>query len=105
MVTCIESLSCLPTNPLDVFELYDVTFGTGMTTVILALIVGITIMAIYMRTRSLALLSVLGIYSIATFSAMITSQYISAQYQIAQYVIILAVASVIVMMVLKLVKE
>lgn len=105
MTNCIESLGCFPTNPLDVFNLYDVTYGSGTTIVIMALIVGTITMGIYMRTRSLAMLAVLGIYEIATFSAMLTSKYISSQYQTAEYVIVLAVASVFVVMILKLVKE
>ena len=105
MTSCVESLSCLPVKPLDVFNLYDSTYGNGMTVVILALIVGSITMAIYLRTRSMAMLTVLGIYEIATFGALLTSQYISSQYQIAEYVVVLGIATVFVVMILKLVKE
>lgn len=105
MTNCIESLGCFPTNPLDVFNLYDITYGSGTTIVIMALIVGSITMGIYMRTRSLAMLAVLGIYELFTFGAMLTSHYLSSQYTTAIYVIGLAGASVFVVMALKLVKE
>ena len=51
MTTCIESLSCIPqTNPLEVFKAFDVTYGTGTTTIVMALILGVITMAIYTRT-------------------------------------------------------
>ena len=105
MTTCVENISCLPTNPLDVFNLFDVTYGAGATTIVLAMITGTIIAAIYLRTKSLALLSVLGIYSFAAFGSLMLSPYITSQYQTAVYVIIIAATSVFVMMVLKLVKE
>lgn len=95
----------MPTNPLDVLNLYDVWFGTGMSILAMALILGIITIAIYVRTRSLPMLTVLGIYEIAAFSSIITSKYISSQYQIAIYVLGIGVATAIVMMVLRLVKE
>lgn len=104
--TCIESISCLPTtSPLQVWQIFDIQVGTGTTLIMMALVLGAIEMAIYMRTRSLAMLAVLGIYTIAAFGSMLLSPYISSQYHIAEYVIILAVASVFVMMILKLVKE
>lgn len=103
--TCIESVSCLPTNVMQVFQLYDIQFGSGTTLVIMALILGVIEMAIYMRTRSLAMLAVIGMYTIAAFSAIITNQYISSQYHIAIYVIAIAATSVFTIAILKLVKE
>ncbi len=103
--SCIESMSCWPTNPLDVLGAFDTIYGAGTTLVVMALILGVIEMAIYMRTRSMAMLAVMGIYTIAAFGGMMTSPLISSQYHIAMYVIIIAVASVMVMMVLKLVKE
>lgn len=105
MTTCIESISCLPTNPLDVFNLYDVTYGTGTSVVILALILGSITLAIYMRTKSLTMLAVLGIYEAATFGVLLTSHYISSQYQTMEWVVAFAAASGGVVMILRLVKE
>lgn len=105
MTNCIESSSCLPQNPLDVLNLYDVFFGTGMSLLVMALIIGMITIAIYVRNRSLPMLTVLGIYEIAAFSSIITSKYISSQYQIAFYVLGIGVATAVVMLVLRLVKE
>ena len=105
MVNCIEAGSCPPNNPLDVLNLYDVFFGTGMSLLVMALIIGIITMAIYVRNRSLPMLTILGIYEIAAFSSIITSKYISSQYQIAIYVLGAGVATAIVMLILRMVKE
>ena len=105
MVTCIEAGSCPPTTPVEVFHIYDVTYGTGMTTMIMALIIGTITVAIYLRNRNLPMLAILGIYEIGIFSTILTSSYISSQYNIAEYVIGLAVTSAVVMMVLRLIKE
>lgn len=95
----------MPTNPLDVLNLYDVFFGTGMSLLVMALIIGIITIAIYVRNRSLPMLTILGIYEIAAFGTIITSHYISSQYQIAFYVLGIGIATAIVMLVLRLVKE
>ena len=71
----------------------------------MALIIGSIEMAIYMRTRSLAMIAVLGMYTVGAFGAIITNQYISSQYHIAVYVIALAATTVFTMAILKLVKE
>ena len=95
----------MPQNPLDVLNLYDVFFGTGMSLLVMALIIGIITMAIYVRNRSLPMLTILGIYEIAAFSSIITSKYISSQYQIAIYVLGIGVATAIVMLIMRMVKE
>ncbi len=105
MTTCIESASCLPTNPLDVLNLYDVTFGAGMTVVVMALIIGIITIAIYVRNRSLPMLTILGLYEIAAFGSILSSKYVSSQYHIMEYVLIFGAATGITMLVLRLVKE
>ena len=58
MTNCIESLSCLPTNPTDVLNIFDVWFGTGMSLMVMALIIGIITVAIYVRNRSLPMLAI-----------------------------------------------
>lgn len=71
----------------------------------MALIIGIVTVAIYVRTRSLPMLTILGLYEIAAFSSIITSHYISAQYHVMEYVLIFGATTGIVMLVLRLVKE
>lgn len=105
MTNCIESMGCLPTNPLDVLNLYDVWFGTGFTLLVMALIIGIITVAIYIRTKSMPMLVILGIYEIASFSSIITSHYFSGQYQTTIYVLGIGIATALTIMVLRLVKE
>lgn len=106
MTNCIDNLSCLPTNsPLEVFHAFDAVYGNGMTLVVMALILGIIEVAIYMRTRSLVMLSVLGIYTIGAFAVMMASPLIASQYHTMLYVIALAATSGLVMAVLKVVRE
>jgi len=105
LVNCVEAGSCMPTNPLDVLNIYDVFFGSGMSLLVMALILGIITVAIYVRNRSLPMLTVLGIYEIAAFSSIITSKYVASQYQIAIYVLGIGVATAVVMLILRLVKE
>lgn len=105
MTNCIESMSCPPTNPLDVLNLYDVFFGTGMSLLVMALIIGIITMAIYVRTRSLPMLAILGIYEIAAFGSIITTHYFSSQYNIAIYVLGISIATGVTMLILRMVKE
>ena len=107
MTSCVETgaMNCLPQNPLDAFNLYDQMYGAGMSITMVSLLLGIILVAIYLRTRSVAMLAVLGIDVLATFSTLLTSKYISSQYNIMEYVIILLAGSVIVFMILRLVKE
>ena len=102
---CIETGSCMPTNPLDVLNLYDVWLGPGMSLMVMALIIGIITLAVYVRTRNLPILAILGIYEVAAFGSILTSKYIASQYQLIPYIVALAAATGVVMMVLRLVKE
>ena len=106
MVTCVENLSCFPNaTALEFLRLYEYQVGIPVP-VILGILVGMIILAIYVRTRSIAHLSVLGIYAISIFSAMWASEaFFEESIHTALYVIAITVASVIVMLVLKLVKE
>lgn len=105
MVNCIEAASCPPQNPLDVLNLYDVFFGSGMSLLAMALIIGIITIAIYVRTKSLPMLTILGIYEISAFSAIITSKYVASQYHVMEYVLFIGFAVGATMLVLRLVKE
>lgn len=105
MATCVELIECIPEAPLDVFNYWLYQYGIPVP-IILGLILGIVIGAVYVRTRSLAHLAVMSIYSMTVFGTMLISDaYIEAQYHTMLYVVAIAVASVIVMLVLKLVKE
>lgn len=95
----------MPTNPLDVLNIFDVWFGSGMSLMVMALIIGIITIGVYVRNRSLPMLAILGIYEIAGFGSILTSRYISSQYHIAEYVIILGAATGAIMLILRLVKE
>ena len=105
MTNCIESISCPPTNPLDVLNIFDVWFGSGMSLLVMAMLIGTVTLAIYVRNRSLPMLTILGIYEIAAFGSIITSHYISSQYQIAIYVMGMGIGTAVIMLVLRLVKE
>lgn len=105
MVTCIEALNCLPEKPLEVFNYWLYQYGIPVP-VIIGLMVGMIIGAIYVRTKSIAHLAVMSVYAITVFSAMIVADtYIETQYHAIIYIVAIAIASVITMMVLKLVKE
>ena len=104
-MTCIESMTCFPEKPLDFFRFYEYQYGIP-TVIILALFVGIIIGAIYLHTRSIAHLAVLSVYAFAGFSAMwINDSFLETQYHTIIYIMAIAIASVIVMVILKLVKE
>jgi len=90
---------------LDVLNIYDVFFGSGMSLLVMALIIGMITLAIYIRNRSLPMLTILGIYEVAAFGSILTSKYISSQYHIMEYVLFLGAATAITMLVLRLVKE
>lgn len=105
MATCIETMSCFPAKPLDVFNFYNIQYGVP-TVVILAIFMALFIVAIYMRTKSLAHLIVLSVYSISVFGAMwLNDVFLLEQYHNLMYIIALAIASVITLVLLKLVKE
>lgn len=105
MVTCVEAGTCWPTSLEEFFQIYDIQTGVPFQFV-LGLLIGIIVLAIYVHTRSLAHLAILGIYSITAFSAMWANHaFFQSSVNIALYVIAFAIASVIVMVVLKFVKE
>jgi hypothetical protein len=98
-------MTCWPTGVMEIWRLYEHQYGIPVS-VILGLIVGMIILAIYVHTRSLAHLAVMGIYAISIFSAMWASnEFFEEQINVAIYVIAIAIASVTVMFVLRLVKE
>ena len=105
MVTCIESFSCFPTEILQVFDFYEIQYGIP-TVLIFALLVGIIIVSIYLYNRSLSALIVMTMYTFAVLSAMwVNDVWLEAQYHTALYVMFIAIASLIVVFILRLVKE
>lgn len=95
----------MPQNPLDVLNIFDVWFGTGFSLLAMALIIGVITIAIYVRNRSLPMLTILGLYEFAAFGSIITSKYFSSQYHILIYVTIFGGVTAAMMMILRLVKE
>lgn len=105
MATCVETMTCWPETLMEIFRLYTYQYDIPVA-VILGFFVGIIILAIYVHTRSLAHLAVMGIYSLSIFATMWASDaFFESQIHTAWYVIALAMASVVVLLVLKLVKE
>lgn len=104
-MTCIETMTCLPEKPLEVLNYWLYQYGIPIP-IVLGLMIGMIIGAIYVRTKSLAHLAVMSIYAVTVFGAMLVNDaYVESQYHTVVYVIAVAMASVITMMVLKLVKE
>jgi len=98
-------MSCNPSSPLDVLNIFDVWFGTGFSLLVMGLIIGVITLAIYVRTKSLPFLTILGIYEVAAFGSIFTNKFFASQYHDLEYVVIFGGATAIVMLVLRLVKE
>ena len=105
MVNCIETGTCPISNPLDVLNIFDVWFGAGMSLLAMALIIGTITIAVYIRNRSLPMLTILGLYEVAAFSSIITSKYFTSQYNIMEYVLIFGGVTALMMLILRMVKE
>lgn len=105
MTNCVENASCMPVNPLDVLNIFDVWFGSPFSLIFMALILGTVTLAIYIRNRSLPMLVILGFYEIAAFGIIITNKIFAAQYHVMEVVLILGITTAVTMMVLRLVKE
>jgi hypothetical protein len=87
------------------FQIYPIQTGVPIS-IILGLFLGIIVLAIYVHSRSLSLLTVLGIYSIAAFSSVWASEaFFAESVKTALYVIVFIAATVAVMMILRFVKE
>lgn len=103
--TCVETLLCLPEKPLEVFNYWLYQYGIPVS-VLLSIIVFMIIGAIYVKNKSLAQVSVLTVYALSVFGSMFVNEtYLEEQYHTILYVIAISIASVIVAMILKLVKE
>lgn len=95
----------MPQNPIDVLGLFDVTYGAGFTLIVMAIILATLTLAIYIRTKSLPMLTILGLYEVGAFGAILTNNIVSSQYHIFIYVAIFGAVTAGMMLILRLVKE
>jgi|SRR6185503_17094356 len=108
-MTCVEQLTCGPFSGnftiMDVFTFYNLQYGIP-NAVILGLFLGILIAGIYLWTRSLNILVILGVYCVSIVGATWANETsVQPAYQSAVWIIALAIASLITIMVLKLTRE
>lgn len=98
-------MTCLPEKPLEIFNYWLYQYGIPIP-IVIGLMLGMIIGAIYVRTKSIAHLAVMSIYAVSVFGAMLVNDaYVEQQYHTVIYIIAVAVATLLTMMVLKLVKE
>lgn len=71
----------------------------------MAFILGVITLAIYLRTRSLPMITVLGIYEFTAFGSIVVSKYFASQDKILEYVVFFGIATAVTMVILRLVKE
>lgn len=92
-------------NPLGALQVYQEFYGIP-NAAILGLVLGIIIGMIYVHTRSLAHLAVLGLYVVALVGSTFAAEaYVAPQYTIAIYVIAIGITSAVILFVLRLIKE
>lgn len=102
---CAFQFTCFPHNPMQVFDIYHDVYGVP-SIVILGLVLGMIEGAIYLQNRSLTMLAILGIYTIAALGATAWNDpTISPQFDMMKYIIAFAVGSAVLIAVLKLVRE
>lgn len=102
---CAFQFTCFPKNPMQVFEIYSDVYGVP-NIVILGLVLGMIEGAIYLNNRSLTMLAILGVYTIAALGATAWNDpTISAQFDMMKYIIAFAIGSGVLIMILKLVRE
>lgn len=107
VTNCALERTCGPdfTNPLSALSLYQEFYGIPNAAV-LGMFLGIIIGGIYGATRSLVILGILSIYTIGLVGATFLAEaYVAPQYSTLVYLIMMAVASVIVIFFVKLVKD
>lgn len=109
MVNCIEQMSfsgdCSLLQPLDVLKLPHIIYNIP-NAVTLGIFLIMLIAPIYIWSRNLVVLAVLGIYSITIVSTTWAAETVIAPaYQSVTYIIALSIASLITMLVLKTLRE
>lgn len=90
---------------MDVFNLFQEFYGIP-NAVTLGIFLTMIAGPIVVATRSMAHLAILGIYIISVVgTTFVNDTYLEPQYHTMLYVIVLAAASVVVLLVLKVIKE
>ena len=103
--SCPFQFTCFPSNPLDVFSIYNKIYGIP-DVVVLGIVLGLVEAAIYVKNRSLTMLAILGIYTITIMGASYWSQATTGtEFNLVQYIIAFAVGTAALIMVLKLLRE
>jgi hypothetical protein len=109
-MTCVEQMTCGIFNitggikPMEVFTFYNLQYGVP-NALILGLILGILIAGIYLSTRSLNILVILGIYAVTVTSVFAVTEELAPGYEGVMWIIALAVTSLVVIAVLKVLRE
>jgi hypothetical protein len=104
---CVIEMTCFPDfqNPLSVWTFYKEFYGIP-NAVTLGIILGIISAGIVVWQRSLASLAICGIYITSIVSSTwLNDTYIAPQYHVITYLIVVAIASLLVMAVLKTIRE
>lgn len=104
MTTCVEQMTCYPTKLMDVWKFYTYQYGIP-DAVILGLFLGILVAGIYLYTRSLNILVILGVYVIAAVSATWANSSVAPAFQGIVWIIALAISSMVVIMIMKVTRE
>ena len=95
----------MPDNPLDVFSFYQYQYGMP-NAVTIGMFLGILVAGIYIKTRSLATLAILGIYTIVVGGVIWASEAVIAPaYHSILWIIAIAITSLVVIAVLKVLRE
>ena len=90
---------------MDVFKFYNYQYGIP-NAVTLGMFLGILVAGVYLKTRSLNILVILGVYCIAVVSSTWASEVsIQPAYQGIIWIIALSIASLVVIMILKVTRE
>lgn len=102
-------MTCGPLNgtaflPLEIFRFYFYQYGIP-DAVVLGLFLGILIAAIYLWTRRLNLLVVLGVYAITVTTTFQLSTATAPHLHTMMWIIGLAIASIVTILLLKVLRE
>lgn len=103
-MTCVEELTCFPEDIMDILSFWTHQFAIPEAGV-LGIFLGILVAGIYLWTRSINILVILGIYAISVTSAFALEPEIQAGYDGIVWVIAIAVASLAVIMFMKVTRH
>lgn len=108
-MTCVEEMTCGPLNgtifqPLEVFRFWYYQYGLP-DAVALGVFLGILVAGIYLWTRSLNILVILGVYCITVTTTFAVTPAVAPAYQNIIWIIALGIASLVIIMLLKVLRE